>query len=203
MKKRAPSPRGPTRRECALGLLASAAGLSVAGAALADDEGVPIDLQMKLLVKVAGYDKNLPKRAGEQVNIAVYRKKDDGVSAGVAEQAVRALGEHGEVAGLKAAAFALDFSSASDVKSAVATRRLAIVYFAPGLTRKEVEELAVTLEGVSVLSATFEPTDVPRGLVLGFDVVSGKPKILVNLGQAKKQDVALSADLLKLAKVYE
>lgn len=186
-----------------MGLFASLAVTGVAGVAFADEDGVPIDLQMKLLVKVAGYDKNLPKRAGEQVNVAVYRKKDDSVSAGVADQAVRALADLGDIAGLRSSAFALDFSSAADVKSTMASRKVSIVYFAPGLTRKDVEELATTLDGVSVLSATFDPTAVPRGLVLGFDVVSGKPKILVNLPQAKKQDVALSADLLKLAKVYE
>jgi len=44
---------------------------------------------------------------------------------------------------------------------------------------------------------------VPRGIVLGFDLVGGKPKMLVNLGQARKQHVAFMAEVLKLAKVFE
>jgi hypothetical protein len=44
---------------------------------------------------------------------------------------------------------------------------------------------------------------VPAGIVLGFDVVSGRPKLLVNLTQAKRQNVSLRAEALKLMKVYE
>ena len=39
--------------------------------------------------------------------------------------------------------------------------------------------------------------------VLGFDLVSGKSKLLCHLGQAKKQHVAFKAEVLKLMKVYE
>ena len=45
--------------------------------------------------------------------------------------------------------------------------------------------------------------DVPKGIVLSFDLVSGKPKIVVHLGQAKRQDVQFKAELLKLARVIE
>lgn len=202
MRNRGQGP-GQTRRELTLGILATTAAWSIAGRARAEEDGVPVDLQMKLLVKVAGYDKNMPKRAGDKVNVAVVHKADDDVSERVAEQAARALGDHEEIAGLPVSVVSLVFGPVADLKKSVASRKIAIVYFAPGLTRKEVEDVATGLDGVSVLSATHTPTDVPRGVVLGFDVVSGKPKILVNLAQAKKQEVALSADLLKLAKVYE
>lgn len=202
MRNRGQGP-GHTRRELTLGVLATTAAWSIAGRAGAEEDGVPVDLQMKLLVKVAGYDKNMPRRAGDKVNVAVVHKADDDVSERVAEQAARALGDHDEIAGLPVSVVSLVFGPAAELKKSIASRKIAIVYFAPGLTRKEVEDVATGLDGVSVLSATYTPTDVPRGVVLGFDVVSGKPKILVNLAQAKKQEVALSADLLKLAKVYE
>jgi hypothetical protein len=57
--------------------------------------------------------------------------------------------------------------------------------------------------GVDVLSATGVPDYVPSGIVLGFDVVSGRPKLLVHLTQARLQKVELRADLLKLMKVFE
>ena len=44
---------------------------------------------------------------------------------------------------------------------------------------------------------------VPKGAVLGFDLVSGKPKLLVHLTQAKKQNAAFKAEALKLMKVFE
>jgi hypothetical protein len=58
------------------------------------------------------------------------------------------------------------------------------------------------LSGVDVLSVSPVPEYVEQGIVLGFDVVSGKPRLLVNLGQARLQHVALRAEVLKLMKVY-
>ena len=47
------------------------------------------------------------------------------------------------------------------------------------------------------------PDYVKEGIVLGFDVVSGRPKLLFNLPQARLQKVALTATVLKLMTVYE
>ena len=44
---------------------------------------------------------------------------------------------------------------------------------------------------------------VKGGIVLGFDLVSGKPKLLVNLTQARRQHVDLSSSVLKLAEITE
>jgi hypothetical protein len=44
---------------------------------------------------------------------------------------------------------------------------------------------------------------VPAGIVLGFDLVSGRPKLVVNLSQARRQHVDFRAEVLKLMKVYE
>ena len=49
----------------------------------------------------------------------------------------------------------------------------------------------------------WNPDYVPGGIVLGFDVVSGRPKLLVHLTQAKRQNVALRAEALKLMRVFE
>jgi hypothetical protein len=39
--------------------------------------------------------------------------------------------------------------------------------------------------------------------VLDFDLISDKPKLLVHLGQARKQKVAFGAEILKLMQVHE
>jgi len=41
------------------------------------------------------------------------------------------------------------------------------------------------------------------GAVIGFDLVSGKSKILVNLPQAKKQSVNLDSNVLTIATVFK
>jgi len=54
-----------------------------------------------------------------------------------------------------------------------------------------------------VLTAGAMTEYVSEGIVLGFDLVSGRPKILVHLEQARKQNVVLTAQLLKLAVIVE
>jgi hypothetical protein len=174
-----------------------------AGRAHAEDAPVPAALQVKLLVKVAGYDKNLPARAGEKVKVLVVLKEGNDDAKRIAAQVVAALGEEKEIAGKPIETSSSSFSDAVALKKAVASRKLAIVYLTPGFGSSDVEAIAKELSGIDVLSAAAVPTTVPKGIVLGFDLVSSKPKILVNLTQAKKQNVALAAEVLKLAKVYE
>jgi hypothetical protein len=58
------------------------------------------------------------------------------------------------------------------------------------------------LTPVSVLSVGDVPEYVPDGVVLGFDLEAGKPKLLVNLDQARRQNVEFTSDVLRLMKVY-
>ena len=51
--------------------------------------------------------------------------------------------------------------------------------------------------GPAAASATY----VPKGCVLGFDAESGRPKLVVNLSQARLQKVAFKPEFLKLARV--
>ena len=58
------------------------------------------------------------------------------------------------------------------------------------------------LAGLDVLTVSVDPNDIPNGIVLGFDLVSGKPVPLVLLPAAKRQHVAFMPQALKLMKVY-
>jgi hypothetical protein len=42
-----------------------------------------------------------------------------------------------------------------------------------------------------------------HGTVIAFDLIGGKPKLLVNLVRAKEQRVELSSSVLKLMRVIE
>jgi hypothetical protein len=75
------------------------------------------------------------------------------------------------------------------------------VYLTPGFD-DDVPRIGASLRGVDVLSLGAVPDYVSQGVVLGFDLESGKPKILINLDQAKQQNVSFPADVLRLMKVY-
>jgi len=187
----------------ALALAVVVLGIALAPPARAEDVAVPIGLQVDLLVKVAAYDKNLPPRAGDRVRLVILTKAGNSESARAAGQMEKALAGKETIANLPHEDTVQPFSDAASLVRACKSKRLAIVYLAPGFSDEEIASIAKALDGVDVLTASSVASFVPKGIVLGFDLVSGKPKLLIHLGQARRQRVDLSADVLKLMRVYE
>ena len=183
-------------------LVALAALLRVAFVS-ADDVAVPIPLQMTLLVKVAGYDRNMAARAGDKVRVVIVVKTGSEESTRVAATAAKALADEDAIAELPHEQSILSFAGATSLAQVCRQQRVAIVYLTPGFTDEDITAVASAFDGLDVLTATAVASAVPKGIVLGFDLVSAKPKLLVHLGQARKQNVKLGAEVLKLVKVYE
>ena len=81
-------------------------------------------------------------------------------------------------------------------------RQLFAIYLTPGL-RGEVAAVARALEGVAVISVAAIDAYVSNGAILGFELVSGRPRMVLNLAQAKKQGVAFRAQVMKLMRIVE
>jgi hypothetical protein len=169
----------------------------------ADEVAVPFELQVELLAKVAVYDKNLPARAGDRVRTLVLTKPSDTGSTRASTQLQKALVAKDTIVNLPHDPQPFTWTDAATLAKQCKARRIAIVYLTPGFSDEEIANIARALDGVDVLTVSAVASFVPRGIVLGFDLVSGKPKLLVHLPQARRQRVALSADVLKLMKVYE
>jgi hypothetical protein len=180
-----------------------AAVLGFASFARAEEASVPVPLQATLLVKVANYDRNMAARAGDRVQVLVVTKGGKGESTLAATQLQKALLEEKTIAGKPHACEIIDFGGAPELAKEVQARNAAIVYVTPGFSEQEVAAIAQSLAPVSVLSVGAVASYVPKGMVLGMDLVSGKPKLVVNLTQARKQSVNFDASLLKLTKVIE
>ena len=188
------------RRRLFVGVLALWAEALVALSAGADEEvAVPLPLQMELLLKVAGYDKNLAARAPK---LLVLYKPSSSSGSHVAQLASSLL------AGKSLEGRALEVSSEHFVDAAtlaqhIKSQRLAIIYLAPGFEPRELLAIAQALTGLSVLTAGALSRFVQTGVALGFDLVGGKPKLLIHQKRAKEQGVEFSSQVLKLAKVIE
>jgi len=183
------------------GALTAMVSLTTARTARAD-EGVPLDLQAELLAKVAGYDRNFQARAGSEARVLLLSREGNAESSRASAHLSSALTRGGQVGGLPVALSASTYSSAPALREVVTSRKLAVVYLMPGFA-DAIDAIAGALDGADLLTATVAPELVPRGAVLGFDLVSGKPKLLCHLTQAKKQNVAFKAEVLKLMRVYE
>lgn len=168
----------------------------------AEDVPVPLSLQAELLAKVAGYDKNLRARAGDKVRVLLVERPGDADSQRVVVQLRAALERIASIGDMAHEEIVTPWSGPQALATTIRERHAAIVFLSPGFAG-DVEGIRDALVGVDVLSATAVSDYVPRGIVLGFDLVSSKPKLLVNLARARKQNVAFSAEVLKIAKVYE
>lgn len=167
----------------------------------AEDVTVPPSLQAALLAKVAGYDRNLPRRAGDQVLTLIVTRKDGDSErvAGQLEEGLRALST---IAGIPSKVERLAFVSAGELAMTCRRRRASIVYVTPSF-RDDARAIATALRGTDVLTVGAVPSYVTDGTVLSFDLESGHPKILVHVGRAGEQNVSFDPNLFRVAKVVD
>ncbi len=185
------------------GLLVGLPLLLAPGRLLAEEDvAVPVPLQMELLLKVAGYDKHLPTRAANAARVLILIKGGNPQASQVAQTAKLAL-QGKTLNRLGVEVLELPFSDAAAVAQAVKDRSIAVLYATPGFNPNELSSVARSLRGLSVLSVGALSRFVETGVVLGFDLVGGKPKLVVHLRRAREQSVELSSQVLKLAKVIE
>jgi hypothetical protein len=168
----------------------------------AESVTAPVVLQAELLAKVAEYDRNFAARAGDRAQVLLVTQPTNADSVTVAQQMSSALGRLSEIAGLPHDETIIRYPGATELARVCRERHVSIVYFGPGF-RDDVGDIRAALSGVDVLTVASVPDYVKEGIVLGFDVVSGHPKLLFNLPQARLQKVALTATVLKLMTVYE
>jgi hypothetical protein len=176
--------------------------LAIARPSGAEDVAVPIGLQAELLAKVAAYDKNFTERAGDRAQVLILVRPGNADSERVAAHMQTALGGITHVGGLPHDETLVTWTNGAALAQQCKAKRAAILYITPGFAG-DVGDIRAALDGVAVLSVAAVADYVPKGIVLGFDLVSGKPKLLVNLTQAKRQSVAFKAEVLKMMRVYE
>jgi hypothetical protein len=75
-----------------------------------------------------------------------------------------------------------------------------LVYLAPGLGG-DVRAIGAGLVGLDVITVSAVGSDVDRGIVLGFELVSSRPRVVVHLAAARAQHLQFSAQFLRLARV--
>jgi hypothetical protein len=174
----------------------------VATQGFADDASLPPAKQMELLAKVVDYDRNFRQRAGERARIVFLVKPGDGDSLRTATQMQVALSHIVSVAGIPHDEVLEPYAGPAALADLCRSQHVAVVVVSPGF-RDDVDAIRIALSDVDVLSVTAVADYVPKGIVLGFDLVGGHPKMLVQLTQAKRQHVAFTPEVLRLMQVFE
>jgi len=173
-----------------------------AAVAATEEPSVPVGLQVELLSRVSSYDRNFASRAGDRAVVLVVARQGNLDSVSVSRELTRAFQSVPSIGGVPAEVAAVEYASAGGLAEEAKRRKASIVYFAPGFG-DEVGKVSAAFTGADILTVSAIPSDVPKGIVLGFDLALGRPKLLVHLTQAKKQNAAFKAEALKLMKVFE
>jgi hypothetical protein len=166
----------------------------------APSDPLPAALQADLVVKVASYDKNLRARAGASVRVLVVVRAT-AEDARWSSQVRAALGRNDTIGGLPHSETEVAYTKAEDLAARCKSEHAAIAILAASLL-DESAAIGRALDGIDVLSAAPDSEMAHRGVVLGLELASGKPKLFLNLGQANKQKVAISAEVMKLMTVF-
>lgn len=170
--------------------------------AWAGEATVPAQLQARLITRVAPFDRSLVARAGTRVLLLVVIRRDDPGSQQVAAELIEALKSESEIAGLRLEVAKVEVTEALQVLGEIRDRHPTILYLSTAFTA-EAAALAERLDGQDLLTIAAESAAVRAGICVGFDLISGKPQVLIHLQQAKKQHVNFQATLLHLAKVVD
>jgi hypothetical protein len=182
------------------GLLALAAFL-IAESAKADEPTVPIALQVDLLDRVVRFERNYAGHGGAPARVVVVTKGDETASLRAAALASAAIDKTGNLGARPASVTTLTFSSAAALRSA--SLEADVVYLMPGLSRADLQGIAATFADSSVLTVGVSNGDAEAGAALGFELEGSKPRIVVNLRQARAQRLDFSAQFLRLARVIQ
>jgi YfiR/HmsC-like len=195
-------PKLPLNRRAFLSTgLALGAGLWLKDAA-AESLEVPVRLQAALLARAVEYDRAFAARAHARVLVFIVVRPGHSDSERVGEQIRLELGVLPQIGGLPHVEEVVHYTSARELAERIVKQAPAIAYLSAGLG-DEMAQIAEALAGVSILSVGVSASYVPKRAVLGFDAASGRPQLVVHLGQARRQMVAFRPEFLKLARVIQ
>lgn len=162
---------------------------------------LPAGLQADLLAKVAGYDRNLRARAGATARVVILTKSGD-EDARWAAQVRSALEGKDRIAGLPHTEQIIVAGKLDAVVAQCRADHVAIVLVSASFLG-DAAALAAAFDGANVLTAAPDQELAKRGVVLGFELVSGKPRLFLNQAMAARQGVSMSAEVMKLMTVFQ
>ena len=172
------------------------------GILFGQEASVPADKQASILLKALSFDRNLKKRSGESIHIAVLYKGDGKVAeAGAIAAAFEQAGKD-KIKGLPVKAQIVAFKSVGELLKQVEANNFNALYVHPSLATalSSVQQVARAKHIVS-MGATGKM--VAQGLSLGVGLKGGEPQLAVNLRAWKVEDVDLGQAILKISKVIQ
>jgi len=179
--------------------------LAATAAQAGEGEELPTEMQAQLLSKMTTYVKGLVPAGGTSIKVlVVYPGAADAPPTRPAAAMTDALTKLGKMGTYAVEAKPVVFTDQKDLEAVLAAQKPNVVYLTQEHTPKSLGFVLQALKATGgVLSVSGTPSHVEQGVVLGFGAAEGRPRVLVNLKQAKEQGVSFHNGLLRYAVIVE
>jgi hypothetical protein len=167
---------------------------------LAQSLEVPIDLQVSLFLKATTYDRTFASKLQKNDVLQVGICYQPDLRTTVAEMEALKAALETPVAGFKVRITLIEFADDEDIAARKEWPTLSAIYITSmrGLDHKT---LLAQAQRHQVLTATTNPALVAKGVSIGFELVGGRPKFVINRKATIDEGCEFSSQLLKLARV--
>jgi hypothetical protein len=169
--------------------------------ASADAPTAPIAVQAQIITRILPFERGFAAKPPGEVQVVIALRSGDADSESAALKMSKALGDIGKIADKPLRVTTVPYTSAQQLAAECRKRSAHVLFITPGLA-SDAGPLATALIGSGMLSVAAVEPYVPAGIVLGVEVVAGKPRMSINLKQAKSQKLDFPSAVLKLARIY-
>jgi len=184
-----------------LALACAIVGLLGTSAAVADEVAVPIRLQLELLERVVRYERGFGSES-TPVHVLVVGRNGSAESARVTAQLLAGLRQSRRLGGRPMDVTQVSYTSAAALRSEVRRVDANVLYLGARLDG-EIPLIAAALSETTLITVSAVAADVDRGMVLGFELVSSRPRIVVNLTAARASGLRFNAQFLRLVRIVQ
>lgn len=176
-----------------------AALLLVGSSAAAED--LPVNIQVQLLSKMSTYIPNMQPPAGTPIKILVVHPGTAPTRG--AQALVNAIKQAGKFGTFDTETKLHGYVDAAQLKSAHAAEKPQIIYLASEVDEKAAREIVDAAAGTKSVTISSVSEHPKLGVMLGFSLLEARPRVLVNLKQARKENVEFKNQFLTHCIVVE
>lgn len=164
----------------------------------AQADELPVPLQVQLLQKTASYITTLaPSESGKVKVLVLYPGATAARGSETLTTALNGVGQVGKFP-LEAKLVAL-----GSLRESLVTEKPQVLWVASETDEKGVAQVLEACGPMSILTVSGNAAHVKQGVILGFELVEARPRILVHLKQARAQNVVFLSGLLTHSLIVE
>lgn len=166
------------------------------------DEDLPVNLQIQLLSKMSTYIPNMQPQGGSGAIKILVVHPGDAPTRG-AQSLLAALKQVGKFGAFDTEAKLVPYVDPTILKTTAAAEKPQIIYLAAELDAQAVSQIVSASQGLKVVTLASAADHPKLGVMIGFSIVEARPRVLVNLKHARKENVEFKNQFLTKTVIVE